>query len=200
MRPFAFAVATLFAVLLPMDIAVAAPPGVPDQPLDLELRGADIGNVFRLLGEVSKREIVLDPCVQGKVDLNMKNAPLPVVYDVLASRLRLRYEARGAAIAVTCLGGTEPAQQQAHPAPEPRLEARLSLSVKAVAASALLAQVAKAAGLAGADYRGAKDPPVTLTLEDLRIATILVVLSDATGLRITVVGDRLVAAPAPDGH
>jgi hypothetical protein len=190
MRTLALVIAAAVAVLaLPVDTANAAPPSLPSRPLDIEMRQVPIGDVFHLLAEVSKRPVVLDPCVKGAVDLNLKNAPVPVVFDVLALKLRLRYVERDGAILVSCLGPNEPAL-----GPDPQLEKRVSVAVSAAPARAVLAQVAEAAGLAGVDYRAAEEPRVTITLENVRLGTLLGAVADETGLRLSVEGARLVAA------
>lgn len=189
-RTFAFAAAAVaFSILaVPVDTASAAPPGLPARPLDLELKQVEVGNVFRLLAEVSQRNVVLDPCVKGKVDLKLKNTPLPLVYDALALKLRLRYSERDGAVVVGCLGAGEDAA-----APDPRLDRRVSVEQRGASARSALEVVARAAGLSGLDFRAKDEPKVTLLLENARLSTVLAAIADATGLSITVEGERLVA-------
>jgi type II secretory pathway component HofQ len=183
-RTLAFLAAT-FSILA-VDAASAAPPGLPAKPLDLELKQVEVENVFRLLAQVSQRSVVLDPCVKGKVDLKLKNTPIPLVYDALALKMRLRYEERDGAIVVGCLGAAEA------PA-DARLEKRISVEQRGASARAVLEVVAKAAGLAGLDFRAKEEPKVTLLLENTRLVTVLAAIADETGLSISIEGDRLVA-------
>ena len=44
--------------------------------------------------EASGRNVVLDDCVHGRVDLKVANAPIPLVFDAIALKLRLVYEER----------------------------------------------------------------------------------------------------------
>jgi type II secretory pathway component HofQ len=188
-RTLAFLAAAALSILVgPVDTASAAPSGLPSQALDLQLKQVEIGNVFRMLAEASQRKVVLDPCVKGKVDLKLKNTPLPLVYDALALKMRLRYGERDGAVTVGCLGAGEVAA-----APDPRLETRVSVEQRGASARAVLGVVAKAAGLAGLDFRAREDPKVTLLLENARLRTVLAAIADGTGLAITVEGDRLVA-------
>jgi type II secretory pathway component HofQ len=174
------------------DTALGAPRGLPEQPLDLELRDAEIGNVYRVLGEVAHRDVVLDPCVSGKVDLKLKNVPVPVVFDILATQLRLHYEERGGVIIVKC--GSDAASV------DPRLDARVSIvEVDAPTAEALNRLAAKLK-LTGFVFEGppggvvqlAPLPTVTLRLENVRLSTALRALSDETGLDLRIEGNKLV--------
>ncbi len=65
-----FLFAAVFVVALGSDAARAAPAGLPEQALDIELREAEVASVFALLGQVGRRTIALDPCVQG-VDVHL---------------------------------------------------------------------------------------------------------------------------------
>jgi hypothetical protein len=49
-------------------------PGLPATPIDLEFRQVDVGTLFRVLADVSKRDVILDPCVTGKVDLKLRRS------------------------------------------------------------------------------------------------------------------------------
>ncbi len=184
-RTFAFLAATaaLSILTVSIDTASAAPPGLPSQALDLELKQVAVRDVFRLLAEVSRRNVVLDPCVKGKVDLKLKNMPLPLVYDALALKMRLRYDERDGAIAVGCLGVADAAA-----APDSRLERRVSVEQRGASARAVLEVVAKAAGFAGLDFRAKEEPKVTLLLENARLSTVLAAIADGTGLSVTVEG------------
>jgi len=188
-RTFAFIAAAAFSILaVPVDSASAAPPGLPARPLDIELKQVEVGSVFSLLAEVSQRKVVLDPCVTGKVDIKLKNTPLPLVYDALALKMRLRYTERDGTIVVGCLGAGEDAA-----ASDPRLSRRVTVEQRSAPARGVLEIVAKAAGLAGLDFRATGEPKVTLLLENARLSTVLAAIADATGLSITVEGERLVA-------
>ena len=182
--PAAVALASLLAFGLTSDAAHAAPQGLPDRPIDLELNGADVKNVFRLLAEVSKRNVVLDPCVHGNVDLRLKNAPLPLVYDALALKLRLVYDEENGAIIVRCATDAGP--------PNAKVASRVSLSEKDSLLPDVLDRLATSAKLEGVEYRATSRPKVTMQLEGVRVSTALTALADAGNVRISVAKDRLV--------
>lgn len=191
--PAAIALGTLLAFGLTSDDASAAPSNLPDRPLDIELKAADVKNVFRLLAEVSERNVVLDPCVQGTVDIRLKNTPLPLVYDALAMKLHLVYESdegpKGP-IKVTCAVDAGAARADV----AALASARVSLSGKNTPVEDVLGRLATSAGYEGVDYRATRHPTVNVTLEGVRAATAMAVLADETGLKITAIGTKLVAA------
>ena len=168
--------------------ALAAPASLPHQAIDVELKRADVKSVFAMLGELGGKPVTLDPCVHGTVDIRLANTPLPLVYDALALKLGLAYEDRGDGIVVRCAASAASA-----PAPE-RPDPRVSLAVKGAALADVVDHLTGPAKLAGVDYQAATRPRVTMTLENVRLSTLLTALSDATGLRVTIAGDRLVVA------
>jgi type II secretory pathway component HofQ len=181
--------AALSTSALAADSARAAPADLAERRVDLELREAEIGNVLRLVAEVGQKNVVLDPCVQGKVDLKLHNVPVSVVLDVLASKLDLHYETQRDVMVVTC--GRRGAPAATVPSDDERLGRRMSFEVREAEIGALLAVVAEASGL---EPDVAKDvsAKVTMKLEGVRVSTVLAAIADATGLDVTVRGDRIV--------
>jgi len=57
----------------------------------------------------------------------------------------------------------------------------------------LLSQLAAAAGLAGVDYRGDETLRTTLSLSNVRLATMLTAIGEQSALKIEIVADRIVA-------
>jgi type II secretory pathway component GspD/PulD (secretin) len=184
----AVAFAALVASGLTSDVARAAPEGLPERPLEIELKAADVKNVFRLLADMSGRSVVLDPCVQGNIDLRLKNAPIPVVYDVLATKLHLLYEDDGGAILVRCATDAGSAAKTA---------TRVNLSEQNAPLPDVLARLATSAKLAGVDYRATIKPNVTITLERASVATVMTALAESSGVKIVVARDRLVVTDPP---
>ena len=163
----ALSVGALFAFGLTSDKAGAAPQNVPARPIDIELKGVDVTNVFQLLAELSERNVVLDPCVRGKVDFRLANAPLPLVYDALAMKLHLVYSDDGSpkgTINVSCAvdGGLSN---------EKVTNARVSLAEKSAPLDEVLGRLATSAKLEGVDYRASAHPNVSVTLDGVRVAT-----------------------------
>jgi hypothetical protein len=166
------------------DEARAAPPGIPNRSVDIDLKSAAIENVLRLLGRIAQREVVLDPCVQGKIDLRLKNTPLPLVFDALAMKLGLVYdEDASGAIRVGCAAAPD--------APTPGV--RLSVKETGAELPDVLSRLAASAKLEGVDYRAAARPKINVTLESVRLSTAIAVLSDTSNVRIKLAGHRLVA-------
>jgi hypothetical protein len=158
--------------------AHAAPAGLSQQRLDLELREVEVKNVFKLLGEVGGRKLQLDPCVTGTVDIKLKNTPVPMVFDALASKLGLVYEDQGGD------AGKEDA----------RLATKVSVTVKEAALQSVLEMLASSAKLDGVDYRATSRPKVTITLEGVRVSTALAALADGTNLKLGVARGKLVVS------
>jgi type II secretory pathway component HofQ len=167
-------------------LASAAPASVPPRAMDLELREVDVRNLFRLLADVSGRPVVLDACVQGKVDLTMRNTPLPLVFDALASKLNLSYEDQGSALLVHCAAAAE--------RDDARLASRVSVRVVDADLVSLLDLLAASAKLDGVDVRTTKRPKITMQLEGVRLSTALTAVADIAGLRVYVAGGKLVAS------
>jgi hypothetical protein len=89
---------------------------------------------------------------------------------------------------VGCLSPSEPVVTA-----DPRLDKRVSVDVRAASASAVLDVAARAAGLSGAEVKAKDEPKVTVTLENARLGTLMAAIADATGLSVSVEGDRIVA-------
>lgn len=189
--PFALAAALALAPFATPVEAQAAPAGLSERPLDLELKQADVKAVYALLSEVSGRKVDLDPCVRGTVDIRLKNTPIPMVFDALASKLQLFYEDQGSAILVRCAGDAGSA--------DPRLATRVNLSLREAPLDAVLDVLVRAGKLDGVEWTldstaRAALPRVTVTVENVRVATALAVLSDASGMRISVARGKIVVA------
>jgi len=168
--------------LLLMSLTLGFAP-LEDKKIDIELREADVRNVYRLLGEVGGVNVMLDECVQGKVDIKLKNVPVSLVFDALAAKMHFTYEdGPGKVVFVHC--GAAPAVD----AP------RVSLSEKGAPLPDVVAHLATAAKLDGVDYRATKKPNVDITLVDVRLGTALTALGDESGLRVTTSGKRVVVS------
>jgi hypothetical protein len=177
---------TAISVVSTFATAEAAPAGIPTRALDLELNQADVKNVYRLLADVAERQIVLDPCVHGAVDLKMKNTPIPIVLDALALKLNLAYEEReNGVIGVVCKdpdAGDDSAKDAA----------RVNIAEKNVPLPDALAHLATAAKLDGVDYRATAKPNVDITLNKVRLGTAVRALSDTSGVKVSVQKNRLI--------
>jgi hypothetical protein len=175
--------AALLALGFTSDSANAAPTGLTDRLIDIDLRSAAVENVFTMLGKVGGRPMTLDPCVRGTVDLRLQNMPVSLVLDALAQKLDLSYEDEGDSVRVVC---KEDAGTKA------RLGARVSVTETNSPLPKVLDHVATAAQLEGVDYRASARPNVSMTLNGVRLSTAVTALADATALHIHVSKRRLV--------
>ncbi|CAN5321790.1 hypothetical protein BH09MYX1_BH09MYX1_50990 [soil metagenome] len=70
------------------------------RPIDLDVKGADIHDVCRLLADVGKINIVVGDGVQGTVTLSMRHVPWDQVLDSVIQAKGLRMEREGNVILV----------------------------------------------------------------------------------------------------
>lgn len=99
----------LFSTLLALTVApTSADPlrGLPERPIDIELRGAPIQDVFMLIEDIAEVDIALAPCVGGTVDLQLERVTLRTLMEALATALALEYrQGEQGAIVVGCASG-----------------------------------------------------------------------------------------------
>ena len=194
MNKLASAAVLAFAVTsFAADSANAAPSAIPNRMIDLDLKQASAANVFRLLAQISKRTVTVDPCVTATITLKLKNTPLPVVYDVLAARLRLSYEEKSDdSLVVHCK--PKDSDEDDEDAPDEISIVRVSFSANERPLPDLLDEMAKSAKLRGVDYRATKRPTITMSLKDVRLGTAVQAVTESSGVHVAVRGDRLVVA------
>lgn len=73
-------------------------------PIDLDLKAADIHDVFRLLADVGKVNIVVTGDVTGTVTMRLRRVPWDQALDVIARARGLSYEREGNVILVRSAG------------------------------------------------------------------------------------------------
>lgn len=73
-------------------------------PVDLDLRGAEIRDAFRLLAEVGKVNIVVPGEVSGTITMRLRRVPWDQAMDVIARMRGLAYERDGNVILVRAAG------------------------------------------------------------------------------------------------
>lgn len=171
------------ALVTSLAIGLGAPTGFNDRKVDIEIKEADVVEVYKILSQVAEKEFQLDPCVKGTVDLNLKHAPVSLVMEALATKLHLAYDDDGSVIHVLCPTTSAPAPI-----------AKVTLSENGAALHDVLNRLAATNHLAGVDYNAKAEPTVTMTLPPVRLTTALTALSDASGVAISVQKNRLVAS------
>jgi hypothetical protein len=83
---------------------------LPDHPVDMNVRQIRASRLFEALAGIAERDVLVDPCVdEKKIDIKLVNAPLPLIFDALASQARLEYRLEGNSIRVRCSGTAAPA-------------------------------------------------------------------------------------------
>jgi type IV pilus assembly protein PilQ len=87
-------------------------PAQPDQatprrftgnPITLDFQGADLRAVLRIFSEVSGLNIVIDPQVQGNVDVALKDVPWDQALDIILRANRLGYSVDGTIVRIAPL-------------------------------------------------------------------------------------------------
>lgn len=114
------------------------PPPWAAKTLTLELKQADVANIYHALSTLAGAPVRVDSCVKKKkIDLKLENAPLSVVLDVLALKLGVLHVVEGDVLVARCDGaGALPVIELA-PAPpaqalsdEQALQTRVTLVFK----------------------------------------------------------------------
>lgn len=70
-------------------------------PLDLDVKGAEIHDVYRLLSDVGRVNIVLPDAVAGKVTLRVKRVPWDQIACTVAAVHRLAINVNGNVLLIT---------------------------------------------------------------------------------------------------
>jgi hypothetical protein len=92
--------------------------GLPDRRVDFNVRRARAEWLLGALANLAKRDVLVDACAADKlIDLKIANAPLPLVFDALATQAGFEYDLEGKAIRVHCNGSNA---SPASPAAPPR--------------------------------------------------------------------------------
>jgi general secretion pathway protein D len=87
-RPTAWLALALLLVALH---ATGAGPRKPDEPVTLNFVNADIESVAAAIGQITKRNFLIDPRVKGTVNVvSSRPVPASVAYDIFLSALRLQ--------------------------------------------------------------------------------------------------------------
>jgi type IV pilus assembly protein PilQ len=88
--------------------AAAQAPGAPGKqytghPISLDFQGADLRAVLRTFAEISGLNIVIDPAVQGSVDVALRDVPWDQALDIILRANKLGYSLDGTIVRVAPL-------------------------------------------------------------------------------------------------
>jgi type IV pilus assembly protein PilQ len=94
--------------------AAAAPPRFSGTPVSLDFQGADLRAVLRTFAEISSLNVVIDPAVQGTVDVALRDVPWDQALDIILRANRLGYSVDGTVVRIAPLSvlADEEAQRQ----------------------------------------------------------------------------------------
>ncbi|MBP7569396.1 MAG: type IV pilus secretin PilQ [Acidobacteria bacterium] len=83
--------------------AGSAPRQYTGHPISLDFQGADLRSVLRTFSEVSALNIVIDPAVQGSVDVALRDVPWDQALDIILRANKLGYVVDGTIVRIAPL-------------------------------------------------------------------------------------------------
>jgi type IV pilus assembly protein PilQ len=94
--------------------APPAPPRFSGTPVTLDFQGADLRAVLRTFAEISSLNVVIDPSIQGTVDVTLRDVPWDQALDIILRANRLGYSVDGTIVRIAPLAvlADEEAQRQ----------------------------------------------------------------------------------------
>jgi type IV pilus assembly protein PilQ len=94
--------------------AATAPQKFTGFPISLDFQGADLRAVLRTFAEISGLNIVIDPSIQGTVDVALRDVPWDQALDIILRANRLGYSVDGTIVRIAPLNvlADEEAQRQ----------------------------------------------------------------------------------------
>jgi type IV pilus assembly protein PilQ len=91
----------------PPQTPTQVPPAQPDQtgrfrgtPVSLDFQGADLRAVLRTFAEISGLNIVIDPTIQGTVDVSLRDVPWDQALDIILKANKLGYSVDGTVVRI----------------------------------------------------------------------------------------------------
>ncbi len=146
-------------------------PTFPADGATLSLQRATPQEIFAALSEQTGQRIEPPPCLEDlKIDLDVQNAPLSIVVELVAEKLDLVVKSRGTKIVLDCK--TEGHRQLADLS-----NVRISLNFEDAPIETVLQEVNMQLGLEGVDYHGPK-VQVSIRLTEVRFKLVQQVLLD----------------------
>jgi type IV pilus assembly protein PilQ len=80
---------------------------LPLQEVSFDLKDADLRDFFRMVAESTRLNVVLHPAVQGRITLNVQNAPLDTLLEVVLKNYGLGREINGSVMRIVPLSVIE---------------------------------------------------------------------------------------------
>ena len=76
------------------------PPRFSGTPVTLDFQGADLRAVLRTFAEISSLNVVIDPAIQGTVDVALRDVPWDQALDIILRANRLGYSVDGTIVRI----------------------------------------------------------------------------------------------------
>jgi type IV pilus assembly protein PilQ len=83
--------------------AAPAPPRFSGHPVTFDFQGADLRAVLRTFADISGLNIVIDPTIQGTVDVSLKEVPWDQALDIILKANKLGYAVDGTVVRIAPL-------------------------------------------------------------------------------------------------
>ncbi len=83
--------------------AEPAPPRFTGHPVTFDFQGADLRAVLRTFAEISGLNLVIDPTIQGTVDVSLKDVPWDQALDIILKANKLGYTVDGTIVRIAPL-------------------------------------------------------------------------------------------------
>jgi type IV pilus assembly protein PilQ len=90
-------------VPVPLSAPVSGAKQYTGHPISLDFQGADLRAVLRTFAEISGLNIVIDPAVQGSVDVSLRDVPWDQALDIILRANKLGYSVDGTIVRVAPL-------------------------------------------------------------------------------------------------
>ena len=87
----------------PQQPVVPVQPRYTGQPVSLDFQGADLRAVLRTFAEISGLNIVIDPTIQGTVDVALRDVPWDQALDIILRANKLGYVVDGTIVRIAPL-------------------------------------------------------------------------------------------------
>ena len=91
---------------------IGAPSRYTGNPVSLDFQGADLRAVLRTFAEISGLNIVIDPTIQGTVDVSLRDVPWDQALDIILRANKLGYVVDGTIVRVAPLAVLADEEQQ----------------------------------------------------------------------------------------
>jgi type IV pilus assembly protein PilQ len=86
-------------------VAVQKHPKWMGEPMSLDVKDLDIRDFFRLIADIGRLNVIIDPSVRGSVTMKVHDVPWDQLLDIVCRMNGLGYELDGNVVGVREIGG-----------------------------------------------------------------------------------------------